>query len=280
MGKIAINCVPRIILCFVFLLQTIFGFSKGNYFFPEIGLKDVKLKELNKKSTLKIVKSLKDYRRIFGPTDISDTVNHFYTSDIDNDNTSELLYFGIINAEGYWTIIWKADRQSYRLLGELYGKINGIGDSFSISTLAPACRGSDCGFANLYRIKDDWTDFVQSVAIFRGVSLPDSPPIREKITLSKANWYLRAQPVISDKPDSMNIERYGVLRGNALALLDKGAIASATASFKGIAGKEWLFCVLDGSSNADYNVYKGYKTKNRRICGWITTQTIDCRENH
>ena len=150
-----ITNVVRIILCVIFLFKTIFGLSKGNYFFPEFGFKDITLKELNKESTLKIVKALKDYKFIFGPTDVFDTVNHFYSSDIDNDDTSELIYYGLINAEGYWTIIWKADRQSYRLLGELYGKIIGISDSFHISTLAPACRGSDCGYANLYQIMDE-----------------------------------------------------------------------------------------------------------------------------
>jgi hypothetical protein len=280
MKKTIITYAPGIILCAVLLFQTAFGFSKGNYFFPGISLDTISLTELKKDSTLKIIKTFKEYKRLFGLTDIHDTVNHFYSADIDNDSTSELLYYGLINAEGYWTIIWKADHQSYRLLGECYGKINGIGDSLSISTVAPACRGSDCGFANQYRIKDDWADFVQSVAVFRSVSLPESPPIRKRIITSEANRCLRAQPVVNDSPDSMNIERYGVLRGNTLALLDKGAKASATASFKDVTGKEWLFLVLDDPSNADYNVYKGFKKKNRRICGWMTTQTFDYREIH
>jgi hypothetical protein len=269
MEKIITNRVATIILGVLVFFQIISGYSKGNYFFPDIGFKDLPLKELNKDSTLKIVKALKDYRRLFGPTDIFDTVNHFYGSDIDNDDTSEIIYYGITSAEGYWTIIWKADRQSYRLLGELYGKINGIGDSFSISTLAPAFKGSDCGYANLYRITAEWIDFLQSVAIFKGVTLPDSPPIREQITISGASRGLRAQPVINDTPDSAKCERYGVLRGNTIVELDTGARASATATCQDVTGKKWLFLVLEDPPHSGYNVYKRYKNEHRRICGWI-----------
>ena len=280
MEKINITHKTRIVLCILFLSQTIFGFSKGNYFFPGIGFKDVPLIELKKDSTLEIVKTLKEYKRIFGLTGIFDTVNHFYSSDIDNDDTNELIYFGLTSAEGYWTIIWKIEGQSYRLLGELYGKINGIGDSSHLSTLAPACCGSDCGYANLYRIADDWIDLLRSVAIFKGVTLPDSPPIREKIIINDTGRSLRTQPIINDKPGGMKTQRYGVLHGNAIVELDKGVSASATARFKDRTGRVWLFLVLDNPPNTDYNVYKAYKKENRRICGWISAHDLIYREIH
>lgn len=275
-----INHEARFILCIIFLFLPIFGFSNGNYFFPKIGFKEIKLKELNKDSTLKIVKTLKDYKHIFGPTDIFDAVNHFYSSDIDNDDTNELIYYGLICAEGYWTIIWKADGQSYRLLGELYGKINGIDDSLHISTLAPVCRGSDCGYANLYRITDDWIDFLRSVAIYTGVAIPDSAPIQNEIIINDTGHSLRTQPIINDKPDSIKIKQYGVLHGNAIVELDKGAFASATAMLKDSTGSIWLFLVLNNPPNTDYNVYKGYKKENRRICGWINTHDLNYEEIH
>ena len=275
MKNVTINHWVISILCVFFLFQTIYGFQKGNYFFPEVRFKEIALKELNKDSTNKIVKASKDYRNIFGLTAIIDTVNHFYSSDIDNDGTNEIIYYGLTTAEGYWTIIWKAESQSYRLLGELYGKIIGIGDSLHLSTLAPPYKDSDCGYAHLYRITDEWIDFKRSVMIFKGVSLPDSPPIEKKIVINDAGCSLRAQPIVNNTPDSSKMERYGVLRGNAIVELEKGMSASATATFKDRTKREWLFLVSDNPPNAGYNLYKGYKKEDRLICGWIRMDDTD-----
>jgi hypothetical protein len=272
-----INQTVRIIIGVILFANTIFGFSKGNYFFPEITFKDVKLKEINKESTLKIIKASKEYKRIFGLTDVYDTVNHFYLSDIDNDNKNELIYYGIISAEGYWSIIWKIDNQKYSLFGELFGRINGISDS-CISTVAPGRRGSDCCFANLYSIIDDAIDFLRSVAIFNGVKIPDSLPIRKKIALNDSGYTLRAQPVVNDALDSTDIERYGVLRGNTMVELSKGTYASATAAYKDDTGSIWWFLVVDNPLNARYNVYKGCKQEKRRICGWISANHLEYKE--
>jgi hypothetical protein len=275
----------RILFCVILSFQMIFGFSKGSYFFPEITFKDVPLKELDKDKTLKIVKALKDYKRIFGPADVYDTVNHFYRSDIDNDKKSELIYYGITCAGGYWTIIWKADGKSYRLMCELYGKINGISESLFISTLAPACRGPNCGhadlfcgYANCYRIMDDEASFLRSVAIFKGVAIHDSPPVKKRIVINNTGYVLRAQPVINDKPDSTAMERFGVLRGNTIVELGKGTVASATAAHTDNAGNEWWFLVLENPLEVKYNIYKEFTRDNRRICGWIFTNGLEYKE--
>jgi len=162
----------------------IFGFSKGNYFFPEIAFKDMKLKETNKDSAYAIIKRLKEYKRIFGPTDIYDAVNRFYLSDIDNDNKKELIYHGIINAVGYWSIIWKIDNKNYQLFGELFGEIIGTNDSL-VATLAPGGCGPDCDCANLYRIDEDEIYFVRSEKIFKGVKIPDSSRIEKNMKGNK-----------------------------------------------------------------------------------------------
>jgi hypothetical protein len=272
----------KIMILVSLLLQTVSAASKGSYFFPDIIFKEVKLKDLDKDNTLKIVKGLKDYKRIFGPTDIFDTVNHFYSSDIDNDKKDELLYYGIISDGGYWTIIWKADGRDYRLLGEIYGKINGTSDSLYISTLAPVCRGAICGhankycgYANLYRIEDESIDFQRSVAILKGVVLPDTPPIRKEITVNNPDNLLRAQPVVNDTPDSTELERFGILRGNALVGLARGTVATVTATYKDHTGGIWWFLVLDNPINADYNVYKEFRQADRRICGWGEAKFLD-----
>jgi len=72
MEKRAINREATIILCVIVFFQAICGFSKGNYFFPEIGFKDPPLKELNKARTHKIVTALKEYKRLFGVTPAKD----------------------------------------------------------------------------------------------------------------------------------------------------------------------------------------------------------------
>ncbi len=273
-----IDNITRIIICVILFSQTIFGFSKGNYLFPEITFKDITLKEINKDSTLKIIKGLKEYKRIFGLTDIYDTANHFYLSDIDNDNKSELIYYGLISAEGKWSIIWKTDHQNYHLFGELFGKITGRSDSLYISTVGPGCCGSDCDYANLYSILEDAIDFLRSAVIFDGVKIPDSLPIKKNIVINNTGNSLRAQPIINDKPDSTDMERYGVLRGNTIVELGKGTVASATATYKDNTGRVWWFLVLDNPTEAKYNVFKGYKKEKRRICGWINTTYLDYKE--
>jgi hypothetical protein len=169
----------KTIISAVLLAQAIFGFPKANYFFPEFTFKEVKLKEINKDSAFAVVKGLKDYWRIFGPTDIYDAVNHFYLSDIDKDKKSELIYYGLTSAKGYWSIIWKSDNQKYYLFGELFGEIIGINDSLLV-TFAPGGCGSDCDCANLYRIIEESIDFVRSVKMVKGVKTPDSSTTKKK----------------------------------------------------------------------------------------------------
>jgi hypothetical protein len=111
--------------------------------------------------------------------------------------------------------------------------------------------------------------------IFKGVSLPYSPPIRKKIVINRAGCSLRAQPIVNNMPDSSKMERYGVLRGNAIVELEKGMSASATATFKDRTKREWLFLVLDNPTNAYHNLYKGYKKEDRSICGWIRMDDSD-----
>ncbi len=292
-----IDNMTKIIICVLLFSQTISGFSKGNYLFPGITFKNITLKEVNKDSTLRIIKGLKDYKRIFGITDIYDTVNHFYHSDIDNDNKNEIIYYGLISAEGKWSIIWKVDHQNYNLFGELFGKITGISDSFYIATSAPGCCGSDCDYANLYRILEDEIDFLRCVMIFNrvkkpnslflrsaaiseGVKIPDSLPIKKTIVINNTWYNLRAQPIIDDKPDSTAMERYGVLRGNTIVELCKGTVASATATYKDTTGRVWWFLVLDNPPEAKYNVYKESRKEKRRICGWINTAYLDYKEIH
>jgi hypothetical protein len=270
--------MTRIILWVALFIQTTYCGSPANYFFPGIRFRDMPLKEINKDSAYKIIKGLKDYRRIFGPTDIYDKVNHFYRSDIDNDKKDELLYYGIINAEGYWTILWKADLQGYRLFGELFGEITGISDSSYLSTGAPGCCGSDYSFANLYRICDDGIDFQRCTMIFNRVRLPDSPPVKKRIRINNEGYALRSQPIIDDKPDSSNMARHGVLNGNTIVQLNKGTAAWITATYADAAGSLWWFLILDNPAEANYNVYKGYKKEKRQICGWIITTALDYQE--
>ena len=270
--------MTRTIICAIFFSQTIFGFSKGNYFFPDITFKDITFKEVNKKNTLKIVKGLREYKRIFGPADIYDKGNYFYLSDIDNDNTSELIYYGLIGAEGKWSIIWKVDHQNYQLCGELSGEITGISDSSYLSTWGPGCCGSDCHFANLYRITEDEIDFLRCTVIFNRVKIPDSLPIKKHIVINNTGYSLRAQPMINDNPDSTDMERYGVLRGNTIVELGKGTVASATATYTDTTGRVWWFLIMDNPSEAKYNLYKKYKREKRQIGGWISTQHLDYKE--
>ncbi len=290
-----VDNIARAVICVVLFHQTVFGFSQGNFLFPDIAFKDIALTEINKDSALKIVKRLKEYKRIFGVTDIFDTVNHFYLSDIDGDDKSELIYYGLVGAEGKWSIIWKIDHQNYRLFGELFGKITGMSDSLYLSTLGPGCCGADCDFANLYRITEDAIDFQRSVAIFNrvinpnsmflrsamifdGVKIPDSLPIKKNVVIASDGISLRAQPLVNDKPDSTDRERFGVLRGNAIVELKKGTVASVTAMYKDTTGSIWWFLVLDNPPEARYNVYKGFKNGKRRICGWIKTDNLDYKE--
>jgi hypothetical protein len=273
------NPMVRLLISIFFLAATVSGGSKGNYFFPEFAFKEIKLKELNKENTLKIVKGLKDYGRIFGPADIYDTVNHFYSSDIDNDKKNELIYFGLVRADGYWTIIWKPDGPTYQLIGELYGRINGISDSLYISTLAiatftPQSRTVDLSYAYLYRKIEDSFDFLRSVAIFKGMTLPDCTPTRKKIVIQNSDCFLRAHPVINDAPDSSAMDRFGILRGNAIVELDSGAAALATAIFKDRAKNEWWFLILDNPPNSNYNVFKDYRKENQGVCGWMDGKEI------
>jgi hypothetical protein len=289
------NNMIKTILCIFLFSQTLFGYSKGNFLFPGITFKSISLQEINKDSTLKIIKGLKEYKRIFGLADIYDTVNHFYLSDIDNDKKNELIYYGLISAEGKWSIIWKIDRQNYYLFGELFGQILGISDSSYIATLGSGCLGSDFDYANLYRIVEDGIDFLQSIVIFNriktlnslylrsavlanGVTIPDSLPIKKNIVINSIGYSLRTQPSISDKPDSTDIKQYGVLRGNTIVELNKGTVAWATAMHKDNTGTVWWFLVLDNPQEAKYNVYKGYKKEKRRICGWISTKDLDYKE--
>jgi len=280
-----INSNPRLLIFIFLITQALFGFSKGSYFFPEIPLRDVSLKDLDKSRAVKLFKGLPGYKRVIGLADVLDTVNHFYSSDIDNDKRSELVYYGIISDGGYWTVIWKADGGGYRLLCKLYGRINGVTDSMVISTLAPACRGPNCGhanlycgYANLYRIIDGEADFLRSVAIFKGMALYDSLPITKRIVINGSGIDLRAQPVISDKPDSTDAEKLGVLRGNILVELGRGIAACATAEHTDRGGKKWWFIVLDNLLEAKYNVYKEFRQKNRRICGWICVDGLEYAE--
>jgi hypothetical protein len=289
-----IGNMTRTIICIMLFYQILSGYSKGNFLFPEITFKDISLKEINKDSALKIIKGLKEYKRIFGLADIYDTVNHFYLSDIDNDKKNELIYYGLISAEGKWSIIWKFDHQNYQLFGELFGKITGISDSFYISTSGPGCCGSNYDYANLYRIMEDAIDFLRSAVIFNrvkisnplflrsavisdGVKIPDSLPIKKNIVINNTLYSLRAQPILNDKPDSTDMERCGVLRGNTIVELGKGTVASATATYKDITGRVWWFLVLDNPPEAKYNVYTKEK---RRICGWISAKDLDYKEIH
>lgn len=293
--KCYIYYMTRIIICLAFFFpQALFGFSKGNFLFPEISFKDISLKEINKDSAHAIIKRQKDYKRIFGLSDILDTVNHFYLSDIDNDNKNELIYYGLVSAEGKWSIIWKVDGQNYYLFGELFGRITGISDSLYISTVGPACCGLDYDYANLYRITDDAIDYIECIEIFNGikshssaffrsatisdgVKIPDSLPIKKNIVIN-TGCNLRTQPVINDRPDSVAIERYGVLRGNTIVELCKGTVASVTATFKDAAGRTWWFLVLDNPPEAKYNIYKSNRKEKRKICGWIDAEKFDCNE--
>jgi hypothetical protein len=274
------NVYIKVIICMLLLFQAVSGFSKGDYFFPEMPFKDVSMKEIDKGRTLKIIKGLREYKRIFGPTDIYDSFNHFYLSDIDNDKKNELIYYGQISAQGKWSIIWKIDHREYRLLGELFGRIVGINDSLYLATLAPDCRDSACDCANLYHIMEESVDFIGSVAIFNGGVIPESLPIKKKILIENTCSVLRTQPVINDKQDSTNMEKYGVLRGNTIAELNKGTFATATATYTDDSGRVWWFLVLDNPLNAPYNVFKQYKDSKRRICGWISAQYLYCKEIH
>jgi hypothetical protein len=274
------------LLVFLFLsFHALFAFSKGCYFFPEIPLRDVSLKDLDKSKAVRTFKELPGYKSTIGLADVLDTVNHFYSSDIDGDKKSELIYYGMISDGGYWTVIWKADGSSYRLQCKLYGKINGVSDSLFISTLAPACRGPNCGhanlycgYANLYRIIDGEADFMRSVAIFKGMALFDSLPVKKRIVINDSGHGLRTQPVINDQPDSTDMEKLGVLRGNILVGLGKGITACATVERTDKGGKVWWFLVLDNQLDAEYNVYKEFRQNNRQICGWICADGLDFRE--
>jgi hypothetical protein len=289
------NNMTKTIFCSILFSQVLFGYSKGNYLFPGIAFNDIAFQEMNKDSTLKIIKGLKEYKRIFGLADIYDTVNHFYLSDIDGDKKNELIYYGLISAEGKWSIIWKIDHQNYYLFGELFGGITGVSDSSYLATIGSGCLGSDFDYANLYRIMEDGVDFLQSTVIFNrvkslnslylrsamisnGVKIPDSLPIKKNILINKTGYWLRAQPCINDKPDSTDMQRYGILRGNTIVELNKATVASVTAMHKDNNGTIWWFLVLDNPQEAKYNVYQGYKKEKRRICGWISTKDLDYKE--
>ncbi len=233
------------------------GSPMGNYFFPEITFRKIRLNKLDKDSVCKVVIGLKEYRRIFDKSDILDTVNNFYSSDIDSDGNPEIIYYGYTGAEGYWTIIWKNDGGSLHLLGELYGRIIGIGDSFHISTLAPPCCGSSCGYANLYKMNDEWFDLRKSVAVFGSIRIPHSIPIRKKIVIKDAMARLVAVPSLQ-----------GI--GNIIVELNNGISAFATAEYKDRNDNRWFFVVTENPQKAEVNVYKEYRKEGRSICGWLS----------
>jgi hypothetical protein len=287
--------VIKLGFCMVVFAPTVLGFSRGNFLFPEITFRNITLQEINKDSTLAVVKEFREYKRIFGLTDILDTVNHFYLSDIDNDHQNELIYYGLISAEEKWSIIWKIGHHDHYLFAELFGRITGISDSLYIATMGPGSRGSDFEYANLYRIVEDEIDFQQCVVIFKrvknrnsvllrsagiadGVKIPDSLPIRKNIVLDKSGYNLRTQPIIDDTPDSTDRERYGVLRGNTIVELGKGTVASVTAMYTDTTGNVWWFLVLDNPLDANYNVYKDFKKDKQKICGWISSGELDYKE--
>jgi hypothetical protein len=250
------------------------GHPAGDYLFPGMGFSEPRLVDLDKDSTLRIVKTLRDFKRIIGPTDVFDTVNHFYRGDIDNDGKDELLYYGIICADGYWTIIWKSDGKGYLLLGELYGKIIGIGDSLHLCTLAPAIKGSECGFSNLYRITDETVDFISTVTVPRGLLIPESPPANKSIIISNSGGCLRTRPVINNSPTGSPAGQCGILRGNIVAEAHMGDKALITSSWSDQSGIRWWFMVLEGTPDSG-NSNRGKAGAVKRLCGWINAAELE-----
>lgn len=273
----------NLLLFVIFTVHTIYGYSKANFLFPEMLFNDITLQETNKDSALQLIKYSKNFMRYCGSTDTyNDSNNHFYKTDLNNHFRQLLVYNGNACAEGNWTVIWNLKGSKYQFIGELYGSIIGQfkkgSDTIYISTLAPGCCGSDCDYANLYVMINDTVVYLKSIAIFNGVKIPDSIAIRKNIIIKNKGYSLRSEPIINDKPDSMDIDRYGVLRGNTIVELNSGIHASATSSLIDSTGRTWWFLILDNPLSLKYNVYKGYNKNKRQICGWISTKYLEYNE--
>jgi len=259
--------------------------TPGQFYFPEINFEDLLKLPIRTDSALHLLNVSKSDTSFFNTYHVYDSSSSFFIANLENDHSEELLYCGFGESEGKFTAIWKKRHNHYFKFGSISDSIIGISNRKNkpvfIASYSSGCCGDIFSYADLFKILDDSLESIRTVSILFLTRPPAKAISYKRFKLDNPEYYLRATPEKNDKIDTSDYKDFSI-KGNVLAILKKGLIATATASEIDSTGRTWWFVVMDKPDSTSYNVFcarynswaNNIINQKNGICGWLSTKML------
>ncbi len=206
-----------------------------------------------------------------------DSFSSFYQTDLDGDNQVDNIYSGrVVGLEGSYTIIGFSSSTESRPFHVFSGNLiahSQKGDIIAVSEMG--CCGSDVDWTNLYKLENNGFKQIHHIKEFWTIK----PPVNKlnsvtSFEITRTPYYLRSSPIIMNKADSSDIDRYGVIEGNILKKLSSGDRGYAVAHSIDDTGRIWWYVVITNHKKSDYDIVGGWGNELDPIAGWISSRFI------